>query len=37
MSFGFGIGDCIAVAEVVKKIHDRVKDSPDQIKNTRQE
>ncbi|THZ70148.1 hypothetical protein D6C85_06169 [Aureobasidium pullulans] len=37
MSFGFGIGDCIAVIEVVKKIHDRVKDSPDQIKNTRQD
>ncbi|THW96521.1 hypothetical protein D6D15_00923 [Aureobasidium pullulans] len=37
MSFGVGIGDFKAVAEVVKKVIDRVKDSPDQIKNTRQD
>ncbi|CAD0043471.1 unnamed protein product [Aureobasidium pullulans] len=37
MSFGFGIGDFKAVAEVVIKVIDRVKSSPDQIKNTRQD
>ncbi|THY00537.1 hypothetical protein D6D03_06447 [Aureobasidium pullulans] len=37
MSFGFGIGDLKAVAEVVIKVIDRVKSSPDQIKNTRQD
>jgi hypothetical protein len=37
MSFGFGVGDFIAVAEVTKKICDRFNKSPEYMKDAREE
>ncbi|KAG9846414.1 hypothetical protein KCU98_g7179, partial [Aureobasidium melanogenum] len=37
MSFGFGVGDFLAVAETSKKIWDQFKNSPSYVKDARQE
>jgi len=37
MSFGFGVGDFLAVAEASKKIWDRFEKSPSYIKDARDE
>lgn len=37
MSFGFGVGDFLAVAELSKKIWDQFDKSPSYVKDAQQE
>ena len=37
MSFGFGVGDCIAVYELASRVRKKFVDAPDQFKDIKDE